>query len=59
MSDVGFGTIFVSLKTEEKQELWEERVIKFEQKYLFTPDFNKCGLQKTNGTYHRWVKLYF
>ena len=23
MSDVGFGTIFVSLKTEEKQELWE------------------------------------
>ena len=35
---------------------WEERDIKFEQKYLFTPDFNRGGLRKTNGTYHRWVK---
>ena len=35
---------------------WEERDIKFEQKYLFTPDFNRSGLRKTNGTYHRWVK---
>ena len=34
----------------------EERDIKFEQKYLFTPDFNRGGLRKTNGTYHRWVK---
>ena len=32
---------------------WEERDIKFEQKYLFTPDFNRGGLRKTNGTYHR------
>ena len=32
---------------------WEERDIKFEQKYLFTPDFNRSGLRKTNGTYHR------
>ena len=31
----------------------------FEQKYLFTPDFNKGGLRKTNGTYYRWVKWYF
>ena len=23
---------------------WEERYIKFEQKYLFTPNFNRCGL---------------
>ena len=35
---------------------WEERDIKFEQKYLFTPDFNRGGLRKTNETYHRWVK---
>ena len=35
---------------------WEERDIKFEQKYLFTHDFNRGGLRKTNGTYHRWVK---
>ena len=32
---------------------WEERDIKFEQKYLFTPDFNRDGLWKTNRTYHR------
>ncbi|KAK7845728.1 hypothetical protein CFP56_009028 [Quercus suber] len=32
------------------------RDIKFEQKYLFTLDFNICGLRKTNETYHRWVK---
>ena len=32
---------------------WEERDIKFEQKYIFTPDFNRGGLQKTNGTYFR------
>ena len=32
---------------------WEERDIKFEQKYLFTPDFNRGGLRKTNRTYHR------
>ena len=32
---------------------WEESDIKFEQKYLFTPDFNKRGLRKTNGTYLR------
>ena len=30
---------------------WEERDIKFEQKYLFTHDFNRGGLRKTNGTY--------
>ena len=35
---------------------WEERDIEFEQKYLFTPDFNRGGLRKTNRTYHRWVK---
>ena len=35
---------------------WEERDIKFEQEYLFTPDFNRGGLRKTNGTYLRWVK---
>ena len=35
---------------------WEERDIKFEQKYLFTPDFNRGGLRKTNGIYHMWVK---
>ena len=35
---------------------WEERNIKFEQKYLFIPDFNRCGLRKTNVTYLRWVK---
>ena len=35
---------------------WEERDIKIEQKYLFIPDFNRGGLQKTNGTYLRWVK---
>ena len=38
---------------------WEERDIKFEQKYLFTHDFNKCDLRKTNGTYFKLVKLYF
>ena len=32
---------------------WEERDIKFEQKYLFTLDFNRGGLRKTNGTYYR------
>ena len=32
---------------------WEERDIKFEQKYLFTLDFNKGGLRKTNVTYHK------
>ena len=36
---------------------WEERDIKFEQKYLFTLDFNRGGLRKTNGTYHRWVSV--
>ena len=35
---------------------WEERDIKCEQKYLFTPNFNRGGLRKTNGTYLRWVK---
>ena len=35
---------------------WEERDIKFEQKYLFIPDFNRGGLRKTNGTYLKWVK---
>ena len=35
---------------------WEERDIKFEQKYLFTHDFNRGGLRKTNGTYLKWVK---
>ena len=35
---------------------WEERDIKFEQKYLFTLDFNRGGLWKTNGTYLKWVK---
>ena len=34
---------------------WEERYIKFEQKYLYTPNFNKGGLWKTNRKYHRWV----
>ena len=29
---------------------WEERDIKFKQKYLFIPDFNRGGLEKTNGT---------
>ena len=29
----------------------EERDIKFEQKYLFNPDFNRGGLRKKNGTY--------
>ena len=38
---------------------WVGRDIKFEQKYLFTPDFNRGGLRKTNRTYHRWVKWYF
>ena len=35
---------------------WEERDIKFEQKYLFTSDFNRGKLQKTHGTYLMWVK---
>ena len=35
---------------------WEERDIKFEQKYLFISVFNRSGLRKTNETYHRWVK---
>ena len=35
---------------------WEEKDIKFEQKYLFTPDFNRGGLRKINRTYLRWVK---
>ena len=29
---------------------WEEKDIKFEQKYLFIPNFNRGGLRKTNGT---------
>ena len=32
---------------------WGERDIKFEQKYIFIPDFNRGGLWKTNGTYLR------
>ena len=32
------------------------RDTKFEQKYIFTPDFNRGGLRKTNKTYHKWVK---
>ena len=32
---------------------WEERDIKFEQKYIFTLDFNRGGLRKTNRTYLR------
>ena len=36
----------------------KERNIKFEQKYLFTPDFNRSELRKTNGIYHRWVKWF-
>ena len=32
---------------------WDKRDIKFGQKYLFTPDFNRGGLRKTNGTYYR------
>ena len=39
--------------------LWKERDIKFEQKYLFTPDFNRDRLLKTNRPYLRWVKWYF
>ena len=35
---------------------WEERDIKFKQKYLFTLAFNKGGLRKINKTYHKWVK---
>ena len=35
---------------------WEERDIKFEQEYLFNPDFNRGELRKTNGTYLKWVK---
>ena len=38
---------------------WEERNVKFEQKYLFTPDFNRDGLRKTNETYLKWVKWHF
>ena len=38
---------------------WEERDIKFEQKYLFTHDFNRGGLRKTNGIYLKWVKWHF
>ena len=33
--------------------LFLERDIKFEQKYLFTLDFNRGGLRKTNETYFR------
>ena len=36
--------------------LFLERDIKFEQKYLFTLDFNRGGLRKTNKTYLKWVK---
>ena len=32
---------------------WEERDINFGQKDLFTRDFNRGGLRKTNGTYLR------
>ena len=38
MSDAGFGTIFVSVKTEEKQELWEslyDRVVGFKVFFFF------------------------
>ena len=35
---------------------WEERDIKLEQKYLFTLNFNRSGLQISNGGNHRWVK---
>ena len=35
---------------------WEERDIKFEQKYLFTINFNKGGLRKTNRTHLKWAK---
>ena len=38
---------------------WEERYIKFEQKYLFTLDFNRGESRKTNGSYLRWIKWYF
>ena len=38
---------------------WEEKDIKFEQKYQFNPDFNKCELRKTNRIYLRWVKWHF
>ena len=38
---------------------WEERDIKFEQKYLFTSNFNRGGLRKTNGIYLRWLKWHF
>ena len=34
----------------------EERDIKLEQKYLFTLNFNRGGLQISNGGNHRWVK---
>ena len=34
---------------------WEERDIKFVQKYLFTPDFNRDRLRKTKETYLKWV----
>ena len=44
-------------KETNSKERWrrkcEERDIKFEQKYLFIPDFNRGGLRKTNGTYLR------
>ena len=35
---------------------WDERDIKLEQKYLFTLNFNRSGLQISNGGNHRWVK---
>ena len=38
---------------------FRRKEIKFEQKYLFTLDFNRNVLRKTNETYHRLVKWYF
>ena len=35
---------------------WEERDIKEEQKFKFTPIFNRDGLPKTNRANLRWVK---
>ena len=35
---------------------WEERDIKLEQKYLFILNFNRGGLQISNGGNHMWVK---
>ena len=38
---------------------WEERDIKWEQKYIFTPIFNRGGLQETNWLSLRWAKWHF